>query len=177
MATQPIAREDRSWSQSDMQDDAIRTGTVALHAAYWLAHPHEMQFRFTRGRALPPPIMPDQSRGDRTEGVIQSPATSDIPTIAHELIEAVASFFGFTTAEITGADRRITYIDARSVVAQILRLRGWSAGQIGRQLNRDHSTILNLLDKFEIYQRRSEFARQCYEQLKHMALPIAKRAG
>lgn len=67
-----------------------------------------------------------------------------------EVIETVARAFGLSYAELLGRGRRTALVCARTVAARILRDRGNSYPQIGRYLgNRDHSTIINLVVKYE----------------------------
>lgn len=67
---------------------------------------------------------------------------------ANDLVASVAKDFGVLAPELRGRGNMKNYVDARSVVAVLLRARGWSYPQIGRLLDRDHSTVINLCRRF-----------------------------
>ena len=77
--------------------------------------------------------------------VTQRPA--ERARISSDTIGAVARHFGFTPDDIKGRDKHDAFVDARCAVALLMRERGLSYPQIGRFLNRDHSTIINLIAK------------------------------
>jgi chromosomal replication initiation ATPase DnaA len=85
------------------------------------------------------------------------------------LIRAVAFELGLTVDDITGKSRIMRNVEARAVVAKLLKERDvkrYSYPVIGRILgNRDHSTIINLLDKFDIYCRRNQDVWETYKKL------------
>lgn len=64
-----------------------------------------------------------------------------------ECLEFYASQTGLAVAELTGRGKTRKLADARSMVARHLRSLGWSTPKIGRLLNRDHTTIINLLKR------------------------------
>lgn len=67
-----------------------------------------------------------------------------------EVIADVASLFRIQPSDITGPSRRALFVDARSVVALIMRNRAYTTAEIGAMLgNRDHSSILNLCRRIE----------------------------
>lgn len=85
-----------------------------------------------------------------------SPPTNP-PFSASRIVLSVADCLGISGAAVTGQSRARLYVRARGVVAQILHERGWSSPMIGRVLGgRDHSTVLNLLDKFPVYCREEQ---------------------
>lgn len=89
--------------------------------------------------------------------------------LGSELVKSVASDFGLTIHDLRGQGRFAVLVDARAVVARIMRDRGLSYQQIGRFLGgRDHSTTLNLVDKFDICQRRNPTVAESY--LRHRVL-------
>lgn len=65
-----------------------------------------------------------------------------------DIIEAVAHLFGVEREDLTGHRRSVLLVDARIVVAAHYRGQK-SSNWIGRVLNRDHSTVLNLWRRFE----------------------------
>lgn len=80
------------------------------------------------------------------ERLIRKPAPNR-PRVGTALIQEAAAFFKITYDDIVGPDRARIFIDARCVVAIIMRERGLSYPQIGRFLKRDHSTVINWIDK------------------------------
>lgn len=75
----------------------------------------------------------------------------------------IAQAFGLKDADLTGRGRETQFVEARSVFVKLMRERGLSFPMIGRLLgNRDHSTIINLHNKFEIYHTRSPFVQAAY---------------
>ena len=56
-------------------------------------------------------------------------------------IEAVADFYGYRTTDITGVRRTERLARARHVAMWLMRRAGQTYPQIGRRLNRDHSTV------------------------------------
>ena len=78
--------------------------------------------------------------------ILETPP-SDRPRLGSDVIRGVAEMFKMQPADIVGKDRHGIYIDARCAVALIMRERGLSYPQIGRFMDRDHSTIVNLVNK------------------------------
>lgn len=67
-----------------------------------------------------------------------------------EVIADVARLFHILPVDITGISKRAVFVDARSVVALILRHRAYKFAEIGVMLgNRDHSTIWHLCRRIE----------------------------
>lgn len=88
-----------------------------------------------------------------------------VPLFGELLLSVVADEFNMTPQELKGDSRVAEFVEARALVADVLRHRKWSYPRIGRLLDRDHSTVINLLEKLPVYLRRSE---QC--QAVHAAL-------
>lgn len=97
--------------------------------------------------------------------LIKKPA-SDRPRVGTELINQVAAFFKLTFDDIVGKDRSRLFIDARCVVALIMRERGLSYPQIGRFMKRDHSTIINLVEKADERIARNPLMLKALEALR-----------
>lgn len=55
--------------------------------------------------------------------------------------------FGVHERDITGSARFRFVLNARFAVVKALHMRGWSYTEIGRLLDRDHSTIINACRK------------------------------
>lgn len=80
------------------------------------------------------------------------------------LIRSVASDFGVTSNDICGRGRTTELVHARGVIAKILRMLGRSYPQIGKALgDRDHSTVINLISKFDTYLKTSDVVRLSFE--------------
>ena len=78
--------------------------------------------------------------------ILETPPTNR-PRLGTEVIRRVAEMFKMEPSDIIGKDRHEIYIDARCAVALIMRERGLSYPQIGRCMERDHSTVINLTRK------------------------------
>jgi hypothetical protein len=88
-----------------------------------------------------------------------------LPMKGREIVTLVAQSMGVGIEAILGRSRVSEVVECRALIATTLRGRGWSFPQIGRLLKRDHSTIINLCDKIDIYCRRSEDCRDAYKAL------------
>lgn len=86
----------------------------------------------------------------------------------HRLLASVAMKHSTTIDDICSRDRRMEKVDARRVVAVVLKARGWSYPRIGRLLGgRDHSTIMNLCKTAGPRAARDRFLRASIDY--HMA--------
>ena len=66
--------------------------------------------------------------------------------LGHEAeIEDIVHAAGATLDDVRGPVRRRDLVEVRRVVARYLRTSGCSLPEIGRALNRDHSTVMHLL--------------------------------
>lgn len=71
-------------------------------------------------------------------------------TTAEKIIHSACLMFGVPKAQLLGATRERLCVGARTYASLRLRTElGLSMPQIGRMLNRDHTSILNLLRKAE----------------------------
>lgn len=68
--------------------------------------------------------------------------------LAQEIIADVARAHGFEVDDVKGKRRPRPLVTARHEAARRLHLAGFSTVKIGRFLNRDHSTIVDALQKF-----------------------------
>lgn len=66
------------------------------------------------------------------------------PRLGGETIKAVANYFKLEASDIVGRKGSRIFVDARIAVTLIMRDRDLSYPQIGRFLNRDHTTIIHL---------------------------------
>ena len=72
------------------------------------------------------------------------------------IIAATARAFDVDPGDITGPSRARHVVEARQVaIALILKLRGVAKSEIGRIINRDHSTVLYNLRAFDAANARS----------------------
>lgn len=86
------------------------------------------------------------------------------PVDAQELLHKLAAEFGTTVCEIKGPLRVRELMGPRAVAARILRERGKSLPWIGRQLNRDHTSVANCIDKFAVYARYDPRVERAYHR-------------
>lgn len=94
-----------------------------------------------------------------------APPTTQVP--AAEIVRGVAKEYGVTPEDIKGKARSTIYVTPRSVIARILRDRGLSYPVIGRLMGgRDHSTIMNLLRRFDDRRERDPFMMSVYRAWK-----------
>jgi hypothetical protein len=86
--------------------------------------------------------------------------------IGPRLIKSVAFDFDVEPEDILGAARRAHLVDARAVVAKLLKDWGrHSFPEIGQALGgRDHSTVINAVQKFAWYAKRNPLVRQSYQR-------------
>lgn len=62
---------------------------------------------------------------------------------AWAIIDRVASYYGFTRAQLLSRRRTAPLALARQVAMHLLRVEGLTATRVGRLLRRDHSTVLH----------------------------------
>jgi hypothetical protein len=84
------------------------------------------------------------------------------------LAASVAGDFGITFDELLNGKRFRKCVHARAIVAHFLAERGWSAVQIGRRLNTDHSNILHHRQRLPIY--LGYYPEVYYSHRRHTAL-------
>lgn len=94
---------------------------------------------------------------------IHNPGEGRLP--AREITLRVADMFGLTADELTGPSRKSVNVNARAVVARILRDRGISYPRIGRLIGRtDHSTAIHIVSNFDVYCRRDPRVALAYHR-------------
>lgn len=96
----------------------------------------------------PPPPEPEPSAPVWT--------VPDYPPTAKQIARDALRPFKLTLDEAMSPSRQIRYIRARAAVYGALREHGWSLKKIAIFCNRDHTTILNSLQKFP-YQERDRW--------------------
>lgn len=85
--------------------------------------------------------------GSERAAIEQLAARYYAPDEAASLIAEVADIFRITTEQIKGEGKAQQLVDARSVIVAVLDSRGWVPRQIGDLINRDPSTVSNLLKR------------------------------
>lgn len=64
-------------------------------------------------------------------------------------IEAIAKVYGYTVDDILGKSKLKALVAVRRQCVNMLREKGYSTTEIGRIMNRDHSTICHALNMWE----------------------------
>lgn len=77
-----------------------------------------------------------------------------------EIISDVCNAYQITKDELRSKCRRAELCDARSVVCYILRKHGLSSTEVGRLINRDHTSVLYHAARAEVWQ---ELPKQCIQ--------------
>ena len=103
--------------------------------------------------APPPPPPPPEPEPEPSAPVWTVP---DHPPTAKQIARDALRPFKLTLDEAMSPSRQIRYIRARAAVYGALREHGWSLKKIAIFCNRDHTTILNSLQKFP-YQERDKW--------------------
>jgi chromosomal replication initiation ATPase DnaA len=82
-----------------------------------------------------------------------------------ELFEILVKASGFTKEELLDKKRKSKMVDARTFIAYYLRARGLGVVEIGQLLNRDHSTVIHLLNKYDdlVFTRDPRFQSRLQE--------------
>jgi chromosomal replication initiator protein len=71
-----------------------------------------------------------------------TPREKNLKDIGH-----LAEGYGYTVADILGPSRHRHLVSVRNRCVFMLRDKGYSTTEIGRIMNRDHSTIVHALNK------------------------------
>lgn len=84
-----------------------------------------------------------------------------------ELMREIATEFNTTMSVLKSHQRNRDLIHARAVFVMVMRSRGMSYPQIGRLLGgRDHSTIINTIEKWDGYLASDHRVRKAYDRLR-----------
>lgn len=78
------------------------------------------------------------------------------PKKPDEVFDEVCEKLKLTKQQILSKKRTSNLLIARCLVCYYLKCSGCSLSEIGRILNRDHSTIINSLKKYEKYKSNAE---------------------
>ena len=79
------------------------------------------------------------SRGHLSMGIPED-------VVIHAVVQSVSETFGISTLAISGKVRTDEIVDARRAIALMLNNLGYRPQRIARAINRDRSTIYNLID-------------------------------
>lgn len=79
------------------------------------------------------------------------PAHSRKRHFLDETVEAIAVAMKVTVADIVGPSKLKTIVQVRQVVCWTLHKRGQSYSQIGRRINRDHTSVMHAVARFETH--------------------------
>ena len=60
---------------------------------------------------------------------------------------AVSDKYGIQLMEITGASKRYECVQARRITCKVLYQLGWSYSRIGRNMDRDHTSVRSLINQ------------------------------
>ena len=71
-------------------------------------------------------------------------------------IDAIAELHGYTLADILGKRKQRPLVEVRRKCVVRLRSFGYSTTEIGRIMNRDHSTIVHSLQKMAAMEAANE---------------------
>ena len=77
-----------------------------------------------------------------------------------KVMDWVSAITGIAPAEMLSPIRSQHVVRARAIYTYIMRLHGLSYPQIGRYLNRDHTTVMNLYRHFETHDYRADILPQ-----------------
>jgi len=94
----------------------------------------------------------------------------------YELFKVLLKRFGYTNDEITGSCRQRRFFEMRQRVALALYQTGrYSTIQIGLIMNRDHSSVLNMINA-NIYNRKREIYLQFSRNIAQRRNPPGRKS-
>lgn len=76
---------------------------------------------------------------------IRREVPASVVKVGLRVMLAVCQEYGIYPTDLLGRSRQRHFVNARSVLARELTARGLGPVSIGRLMNRDHSTVINLL--------------------------------
>lgn len=94
----------------------------------------------------------------------QLPATTETEQM-DKAIQLAANAFGCTTGVVLSASRRREALDARATAAYVGHLLGINYTRIGREIGRDHSTVISACSRVGETPRLRGLAHRIAEQL------------
>lgn len=96
---------------------------------------------------IKPIIQPKEFKNNKIKIVYLYPDT--VIQSVDEIFKVVGDTLQLTKSQILSKRRYNTYCTARALISYKLHSQGMGLSEIGRLLNRDHSTIINSLTKYE----------------------------
>ena len=85
------------------------------------------------------------------------------------LVMLSARIFEISEHEVMAKRRVRLYVQARTAIASILRFKyNMSLCNIGRAMNKDHSTIINMIKNHKTDMKYDEIYRNRYQQIKQL---------
>lgn len=91
----------------------------------------------------------------------RKPVLTDKTTL---VVRSVGEAMGIHPRDILGLSQCEEIVEARAVVATILRRGGMSYPRIGERLGRDHSSVLNLVRRIPVYAERNPLVTEVLER-------------
>lgn len=152
-------------------------GGIPDHTAHrmMMVHGSTLLLRSLRGEPEPEPVvearkLPEYRVGSRPYVPVNLRPVRTRPEPAQRILDRVAEEFGLTVDDILGRDRQRRLWIARTIAIRLLRdldrFGDYSTSQIGAMMgNRDHSTICNALEAFDIWADRYPEAAEIYTRL------------
>ena len=148
-----VAAKDFACGHSRDLDNVIYTDTGTERCATCRAA-YQARQHIKRIKLRKPPDNP----------AIIVPTRSPFPA---DIVKDVAQAFGLPVVEMVSPNRTGHYTRARMVAARLMRDRNYSLPRIARCLGRtDHSTALNMLQRYEPLAQHYPEMRKVYEALK-----------
>lgn len=134
----------------------IRKGSMSLLTALWREHPERMLAMKKAGFMVQHP--------DRTHLLIsQNRYRPNDSITGNMVIDAVSNILGPSYGEIVGTYHDADLVEARALVIQILRDRGWSYPKIGGLLGGRHqSSISHLRSQWAVYTKRNKLLEHAF---------------
>jgi chromosomal replication initiation ATPase DnaA len=91
-------------------------------------------------------------------------------SIARQLTFLASEMIGCSPEELCGESRRHRLVQVRSLVATVLKERGWSYPRISRALGRrDHSTAMHACRQVDVYLKINPDLAPVLDSLRHMS--------
>ncbi len=87
-----------------------------------------------------------------------------VPGRAMSIVASVGRDFGLSLEDMIGAGRNRHMAKARFIAYRLLRNLGLSTPHIGRILDKDHTTVMHGLQRFEVEVIRDDFFAEVYER-------------
>ncbi len=160
---------DEGMYESDRNREGyIAEGSRRLLEALWEHHPRRMRLAFTYKMAVTPTPAPKPVQVFKPAVFMNNVPL--LPLTGRQLIQAVADALEVSYGEIIGHGRHRAFVEARAVVVQVLRNRGWSYPRIGKLMGgRDHSTVIHAYETFDIHAERNPLVAATYNRLRQPA--------